>query len=147
MTIITVAASAKVIMLFSVGASMATIEATAVSATDADSTACAIVESNAKTTTRARYRVVFYYFLVHYVNKVRYITEISLERCTSAWCMTDVVYTMYSWICRWHQIEVFLSACAHVTCDDIGKFSLGSMWVCCYMLLDAVNDWTHKNAE
>lgn len=90
MAIITVAAGAKVIMLLSVGAAMATMvllpmkEATAVSATDASSASSATVASSAKTTTNARYRVVFYYFSVHYVNKVRYITEVSLERCNSA---------------------------------------------------------------
>lgn len=88
MAIITVAASAA-----SVGASMATMvvlpigEAMAVSATDVSSASCATVEWSAKTMTKAQFRVVFYYFSVHYVNKVRYITEISLETCNSARCM------------------------------------------------------------
>lgn len=80
MTIITVAASAsgKVIMLLLLAAMVLLLlllllkEETNVSATDDTASASrAIVDSRVKTTTKARFHVVFYYSLVHYVNKVR----------------------------------------------------------------------------
>lgn len=76
MAIITVAASAgaKVIMLLLAATLLLLLlkEETNVSVTDDPASATrAIVDSRVKTTTKARFRVVFYYSSVHYVNKVR----------------------------------------------------------------------------